>query len=87
MEGEGRRGSRLGPRWTLGSLMIAIAGVGLACALLKPFTESPPSSGEIIGVDFDFQETRLPDGRVVSGVVQKVIVTKQDGAGSQVRQP
>jgi hypothetical protein len=57
--------------------MIIIAGAGVACALLRPFAASPPSSGEVIGMGFDLQETRLLDGRVVTGLAPRVTMTKQ----------
>jgi hypothetical protein len=87
MEDTRRRGPRHRRQWTLGFLMMVIAAAGLACALLKPFAESPPSSDEVIGVGFDMQETRLPDGRVVMGMAPKVSVTKQGGEGSRARRP
>lgn len=84
MEDTRRRESRYRRQRTLGFLMIVIAAVGLLCALLRPFAASPPDSGQIIGVDFDLQETRLPDGRVVTGMAPRVTVTKR---GSQASKP
>lgn len=84
MEGPRRHHSRHRRRWTIGFLMILIAGVGLVCALLKPFAASPPSAGEVIGVRFKLQDTRLPDDSVGKGWAPKFPVTKQ---GSQTSRP
>lgn len=62
-------------QWTIGFLMILIAGVGLVCALLRPFTASAPPR-EIIGVSFHLEKTRLPDGRAGQGFAPKFTVTK-----------
>ena len=87
MEGARCRDFRQRRQWTLGFLMIVIAAVGLVCALLKPLTASPPPSREVIGVGFDLQETRLPDGSWGMGIVPKTTVTKHAGAAPPARKP
>ncbi len=68
-------------RWTLGFLMIVIAGAALVCAVLKPFAETTESSGEVIGISFKLQETRSPDGKIVMGLAPKMTVTKKAANG------
>ncbi|MDR3618539.1 MAG: hypothetical protein P4L85_04245 [Paludisphaera borealis] len=65
--------------------MIVIAAVALSCAVLKPFTITRPSSGEVIGVSFDLVKTKAPDGSTVLGLSPKLTITKRAGAGAQPR--
>ncbi|WP_435007519.1 hypothetical protein P12x_004802 [Tundrisphaera lichenicola] len=63
-------------KWTLGSLMVLVVVAALSLALARPFLAQPQSSGEIIGISFDLQETRGPDGRPLMGFAPRITTSK-----------
>jgi hypothetical protein len=77
MEGPEAQGVRRRRRRTIGFLMCAVAAAGLACALVRPFTVTPPPSEVVLGVSFDLVKTKGPDGRALQGFQPRLWVTKQ----------
>jgi len=77
MDDSESRGLRRKRRRTIGFLMSATAAVGLACALIRPFTVTPPPSEVVLGVSFDLVKTKGPDRRALQGFQTKLIVTKR----------
>ena len=77
MEGTQRRDLRSRLRWALGSLMVVVAVTAVVVAVLRPFVMQAPPSEEVIGINFDFRETRTADGQRVMGLVPSTTITKQ----------
>ncbi len=87
MEDQQRRGIRARLRWTLSSIMIVVAVVALVATLARPFVAQSPPSGEVIGIDFIPQVTRLPGGRTITGLAPQVTVTKKAGGKVPAAKP
>ena len=68
-------------------MIVSIPAAQIQSIRCLDVTDVSPNPGQVIGIDFEEQETRLPDGRVVSGFAPKIVITKQAAGEAPASKP